>query len=80
MTGLLHIDRVVLSDLDLAPAQLQAMEETLREHLAATFADHWEGAQIRRIDAAPVQLGQDGDGQAIGAAIGDALRTSLGRP
>lgn len=79
MTVHLHIDRVVLSDLELATTELQAMEEALREQLASSLAEHWEGAQIRRIDAAPVQIGQGGDGKAIGTAVGDALRTSLGR-
>ncbi len=79
MTVHLHIDRVILSDVELGPAQLQALEEELHEQIQASLAQQWEGVQIRRIEAAAVRLGQGSDGQAIGAAIGDALRTSLSR-
>jgi hypothetical protein len=80
----LHIERLVLDGLPLAPAEVPrfqaALEQELGRRLAAASAPGWPGGAVARLDAGAVHLAAGGSARTWGRQVAQTLAASLAAP
>ena len=77
----LHIERLVLDGLDLAPAEAARFEAALTgelaRHLAGVPAAGWTSSALARLQAAPIQVDAGQPAPGLAAAVAQSVFASV---
>lgn len=77
----LHIERLVLEGVALAPAEIDAVRDTIVATLSTWFdgvdADSLRAGSLAQVRVAPMVFAGEPDGRQLGAGIAAAIRTAV---